>query len=162
MNPAPRPPRRITLVFRNRQRSRPVPTAALRRLARHVLTHSLQLHGCALGVHFVADPEITRLNESFLHHAGPTDVITFNHGPTPEAPDLHGEIFICVPEALRQARRFRTRWTHEIARYLIHGLLHLRGYEDCTPTDRRAMKRAEDRLLRAVRHHLDPQPPADP
>ena len=43
---------------------------------------------------------------------------------------LHGEIFICVDEAIRQARRFGTIWQSEIVRYLIHGVLHLLGFDD--------------------------------
>ena len=63
---------------------------------------------------------------------------------------LHGEIFICVGEAVAQARRFRTSWQSELIRYLIHGLLHLRGYDDQNMSARRKMKREEDRLLRRL------------
>ena len=54
-----------------------------------------------------------------------------------------------------QAARFRTTWPDELARYLIHGLLHLRGYTDTRPAARRRMKLAEDRLLRAMRRRFD-------
>jgi rRNA maturation RNase YbeY len=63
---------------------------------------------------------------------------------------LHGEIFICVDEAVAQARRFRTSWQSELIRYLIHGLLHLRGYDDHNASSRRQMKRKEDRVLRRL------------
>ncbi len=63
---------------------------------------------------------------------------------------LHAEIFVCVDEAVRQARRFHTTWQRELARYVVHGLLHLQGYEDSTATKRRRMKREEDRWLREV------------
>jgi probable rRNA maturation factor len=53
-----------------------------------------------------------------------------------------------VDEALIQARRFRTSWQSEIVRYLIHGILHLQGFDDQRPADRRKMKREESRLLR--------------
>jgi rRNA maturation RNase YbeY len=67
-------------------------------------------------------------------------------------PALFGEIFICPDEALIQARRFRTSWQSELARYLIHGVLHLRGFDDRRPADRRRMKREEDRLLSQLSH----------
>jgi len=65
-------------------------------------------------------------------------------------PTLHGEIFICIGDALAQARRFRTTWQSELVRYLVHGVLHLRGYDDRQPNRRRAMKREEDRLVREL------------
>lgn len=64
---------------------------------------------------------------------------------------IHGEMFVCVDEAVAQARRFRTSWQSEVVRYLIHGILHLLGHDDHRAEDRRRMKRAEDRLL----HQLD-------
>jgi rRNA maturation RNase YbeY len=65
-------------------------------------------------------------------------------------PWLHGEIFISLDDAFVQARRFRTTWQQELVRYLVHGILHLCGYNDATGTARRRMKREEDRLLRAL------------
>ncbi len=64
---------------------------------------------------------------------------------------LHGEIFVCLPEAMKQARRFRTTWQTELVRYLVHAILHLSGYDDRTPAKRRVMKRAEDKALRTLR-----------
>jgi len=58
------------------------------------------------------------------------------------------DIFICLDEAARQARAFRTSWPRELVRYLVHGLLHCHGYDDQTPATRRPMKRLEDRCLR--------------
>jgi probable rRNA maturation factor len=105
----------------------------------------------------VAPSEITRLNERYLRHRGPTDVITFNYAEE-EAPasgpfSFHGEIFICLEEALVQSRRYRTTWPAELVRYLVHGALHLCGYDDSKPAPRKRMKRAEDRLLREISRH---------
>lgn len=149
------------LCVRNRQRARPLRAEPLRRLLGSLLGEQLRLDSWALGVHLVEDREMTRLNEQFLRHAGTTDVITFNHAaatvPVPESeplPALYGELFVCVPEAVRQARRFRTHWTRELARYLVHGTLHLLGYDDATAAARRRMKRKEDRLLRALQPQI--------
>ena len=60
---------------------------------------------------------------------------------------LHGELFICLQEAVAQARRFSATWQSELVRYVIHGLLHLCGHDDLKPAARRVMKRAENRLL---------------
>ena len=80
-------------------------------------------------------------------------VITFDHGSTIER--VHGECFISVADAVDQAQAFRTTWTEEVVRYVIHGILHLRGYDDLEPALRRSMKREENRWVRWVgsRHH---------
>jgi probable rRNA maturation factor len=139
-----------TLLIRSRQKIRAVETPLLRRFARALLEEKLGLVRYELGLHLVASPEMALLNETFLRHSGPTDVITFDHLESPDAPLLHGEIFICLDEAVRQARAFRTTWQNELARYIIHGVLHLRGYDDLTAVKCRVMKREENRLLRQL------------
>ncbi len=103
-----------------------------------------------LSVYLVGGPEITRLNEKFLQHEGSTDVITFDYCDASQPESLAGEVFICVDEAERQARVFRTSWQGEVVRYVVHGVLHLCGYDDLEPSARRKMKRQEDRLVREL------------
>jgi probable rRNA maturation factor len=59
-----------------------------------------------------------------------------------------GEIFVSVDDAVAQAALFHTTWQQEVARYVIHGLLHLAGHTDLEVEARRRMKRQENRLLR--------------
>ena len=99
-----------------------------------------------LGVHFITARESALLNERHLNHEGPTDILTFDQGSSPDF--LRGELFICVSEAERQAGEFRTSWRQELLRYVIHGMLHLRGFDDLDPGKRRIMKREENRLVR--------------
>ena len=68
---------------------------------------------------------------------------------------LHGELFVCLEEAVVQARRFSTTWQSELVRYVIHGLLHLCGHDDLKPAARRAMKRAENRILCEVARRFE-------
>ncbi len=74
-----------------------------------------------------------------------------------EAGDLRGELFISVDDAVRQARDFGTSPGAELLRYLVHGVLHLRGYDDRVPAERRVMKRAEDRLVRRLAERFPPR-----
>jgi probable rRNA maturation factor len=148
------------LVLRNRQRVRPVDLRALRRLARAVLEDRLGLTDYALGIHLVAAPEMTSLNETFLGHDGSTDVIAFDHSAAKTAPALHGEVFICLDDAVAQAGHFRTTWQAEVIRYLVHGLLHLRGHDDLDPVSRRRMKRVENHLVAGLIRRFDLSPPA--
>lgn len=150
-----------SISIRNRQRIRRVDTGFLRRLARHLLAAHLQVNRCELCFHLVEAQEMSRINEQFLAHHGATDVITFdyadlrkggsaNAGSASARVRLHGEIFLCLAEAVAQAKTFRSRWYEELVRYLIHGVLHLCGYDDRTATARRQMKRVENRLVRLL------------
>lgn len=143
------------LSFNNRQRTRTVDIPLLRRIARHVLEMELSVENYELGIHLVDADEMASVNEEFLGHEGSTDVITFDHNeqaPSAVNPPatLHGEIFISLPDAVKQAREFKTTWQSELVRYLIHGILHLRGHDDLHRTARREMKREENRLVKRV------------
>jgi rRNA maturation RNase YbeY len=63
---------------------------------------------------------------------------------------IHGELFVCVDEAVLQARQFGTSWQAEVVRYVVHGVLHLLGHDDLRPAARRTMKREENRLVRGL------------
>ena len=137
-----------SLALRNHQRRRCVDLRLLRRIVRTLLDDLLTVEQYNLGIFLAATPEMTRLNEKFLRHAGSTDVITFDYAERNDF--FHGEIFVCVDEAVAQARRFRTGWQSELVRYVIHGVLHLRGFDDQRHGARLKMKREEDGLLREI------------
>lgn len=142
------------IYFRNRQQTRHLHLPVLRPLVRWLMQNALSQPEFELGFFFVGTAEITRLNETFLQHAGATDVITFDYGEPGETTRIAGEIFVCIDEALTQARRFRTTWQSEVIRYLVHGVLHLRGYDDQSGAHRRIMKREENRLLSQLRRRF--------
>ncbi len=75
-----------------------------------------------------------------MNIAGPTDVITFQHG----------EIFVSVETARRNAQRFHTSTIDEVKLYIVHGLLHLHGYDDKSAAGARAMERLQFRLVKAA------------
>lgn len=98
-----------------------------------------------LSIVFVDDAEMARLNETYVHHQGPTDVITFQHG----------EIVISTERAKAQAKDYRRPSHEELARYIVHGLLHLAGYDDTRPALRRLMHRRQETVLGELRKTLD-------
>jgi probable rRNA maturation factor len=147
--------RRGLLVLRNRQRKQPLHGQMLRRVVLALLEELLHQERYNLGVYFVGAGEITRINEKFLRHQGPTDVIAFDYAEPGQSGSLHGDIFVCVDEALVQAPRFRVSWQTELVRYVVHGVLHLRGYDDHETKDRHEMKGAEARLLRRLADRFD-------
>ena len=85
----------------------------------------------------VSDRKIAALHRKFMQEAGPTDVITFQHG----------EIFISAETAKRQARQFGTILERELRLYLVHGLLHLHGFDDRNAAGRRKMAAFQERIL---------------
>ena len=148
----------MNVVIINRQRKKKIDARRLK-LAAATLFAELSLTEGELGVNFVNARQMTLINETFLKHEGSTDVITFDHGDKPFskkccAPEIHGELFICVDEAIIQARRFKTHWRSEIVRYFVHGVLHLLGHDDLKAAPRRSMKREENRLVRLLEKDL--------
>jgi len=137
------------LTLSNRQRDCRLDGRQLRRLVRHHLEVQLGLMHYDLSIHLLSARRMAEANQEYLQHDGPTDVITFDYGePGQEWPQ--GELLVCPAMAREQARDYGTGWESEILRYIIHGLLHLRGFDDLTTSDRRVMKREENRLLRAL------------
>ncbi len=98
-----------------------------------------------LSVALVDDDAIADINQRFLNHAGPTDVISFDLGGGT------GEIIVSAERAVIVAKQLHRKPADEFALYLIHGLLHLAGMDDQTPAQRRAIRAAERRVLRQLR-----------
>ncbi len=88
-------------------------------------------------ISLVSDRIIAQVHRRFMNVPGATDVITF----------AHGEIVISVATAARQARENAEVVGREVARYIVHGLLHLHGHEDADPADAVAMWQAQERVL---------------
>lgn len=149
LNSQKRPDRVVPRIeISNRQRAREMDRRRLQKIAIATLTE-LNIERAELGVILVGAKEMASLNEKFLGHEGATDVITFDYqNPKSKPAELNGEIFVCVPEAERQAKLFGTDWRSEVARYIIHGILHLTGHDDLQPAARKKMKREEERLVR--------------
>lgn len=120
------------------QRRVPIPEADVRRLAARLLK------GRSLSIAFVTDAAIRKINRRFLGHDWATDVISF-----PLDSDLLGELVISAPFARAEARKRGISEREELLRYVVHGILHLRGYDDHAPADRKRMWARQERELRA-------------
>ena len=162
------PSDKMNIAVVNRQRTRKINLRLLEKITSALLT-KLEIEKAEIGICLAAVPEMTRLNETFLKHKGSTDVIAFDYRDTvlpascrqikSEFPAgcrkrVHGEIFVCVDEAVLQARKFGTNWQSEVIRYLVHGVLHLLGFDDSSAGARRKMKREENRRLREITHRF--------
>jgi probable rRNA maturation factor len=88
-------------------------------------------------VWLISDRRMSRLHRQFLGQTGPTDVLTFQHG----------EVFISVETAKRHARAFGNSLVRELQLYIVHGLLHLHGFDDRTEPGARRMEKTQAKIL---------------
>jgi probable rRNA maturation factor len=152
-----------SLFIKNQQRTHPINVRYLRWMTKDLLRDLLWIEDYDLGIYIVRAPKMAEINQTHLQHEGPTDVITFDYGdgqpktsnPKPET-QLHGELFICIDVAIAQAKEFRTTWQSELIRYVVHGVLHLHGYDDLKPELRKVMKREENRLVKKLAESFPP------
>ena len=137
------------ITVRNLQRAVPIDVADLENFAAKALRLCLQLRKSEptnltelreVAVLFVSDERMALLHRRFLNQSGPTDIITFQHG----------EIFIGAETARRHARTFVNSLAREVRLYIVHGLLHLHGFDDRTEADARKMKAAQEKILAAA------------
>ncbi len=99
-----------------------------------------------LDISFVNDSVIEGVNHKFLQHIGPTDIITFDYSD--EEKIISGEFVIGYEEAQRNAEKFLVSLREELFRLIIHGVLHLVGFDDVTPELKRKMKSVENKLVK--------------
>lgn len=100
----------------------------------------------ALNIILTDDRRLQDLHCDYLHDDTPTDVITFNLSEAGR-PGVEGEIYISVERARTQAAEFKVTPEAEIARLIIHGMLHLKGYDDHTIPAQRKMREREEHYL---------------
>lgn len=123
----------------------PLDYPALRAAARAVLEGEGVTHA-RISLAFVDNPTIHRLNKQFLDHDEPTDVLSFPYS-TANAKVLEGELVIGVEVAQASAAERGHAVEAELLLYVVHGLLHLCGYDDHTSRDRQAMRQRERHYL---------------
>ena len=131
---------------RNLQRIVPVNIVDLERFAAKAVRSCLQVRKneatnlkklAEIFILFISDRRMASLHRKFLNQSGPTDVLTFQHG----------EIFISPETARRNARAFRNSLQHELELYIVHGLLHLHGFDDRSESGVRKMEAMQKRIL---------------
>jgi probable rRNA maturation factor len=137
----------LDISVRNLQRKIAINVAEIQNFAANALRRCLQLrkrkptdldklHGVL--VWLISDRRMAQLHRKFMHRTGLTDVLTFQHG----------EIFISVETAKRHARAFGHSPARELRLYIVHGLLHLHGFDDQTRTGARKMHKMQEKILR--------------
>jgi probable rRNA maturation factor len=121
----------------------------LKEVARTVLEGE-KVKEAKISLAFVDDTTSARINMQFLQHEGPTDVITFPMSGK-GAKKLEGELVIGTEVAVREAQERGHDVHTELSLYVIHGLLHLCGFDDRTAKDSKAMRRKEREYLKLLK-----------
>ena len=129
----------------------PLARARVERLVRRVL-RAERVPQARVSVAFVSARAIAALNRRHLGHRGPTDVISFPLAPAADGEPLGGDIYIAPDVARANARRHGVPVREETARLVIHGTLHVLGYEhpEGAARERAPMWRRQERLLRTL------------
>lgn len=122
-----------------------IPEKPILKLVRHIFTDENFEQKGALSIVLVDDAYIQTLNRNYLNHDYPTDVLAFPLDDESDA--LWGEIYISVDRARQQAAAYRQPLRREIARLIIHGVLHLMGYQDHDDRQMKKMKTRQERYL---------------
>lgn len=137
------------------------PGLPVRSTLRRWVTATLQ-HDARVTIRFVDAAEGERLNRTFRGKPGATNVLTFVYdGVVHDAPrdvPLAGDIVICVPVVRREAEAAQRSLRAHCAHLVVHGALHLQGFDHQLDAQAAAMERLETKLLRRLRYR-DPYAP---
>lgn len=136
----------MQVIFTNRQTVLKPDRPMLRRLCRAAAPPAWE--GRALSVVFVDDARIAEMNRQYLGKDRSTDVLAFPLD-CPDGSDrpLVGEVVVCAERAVQEAESRGLRPEEELALYVVHGALHLAGYDDHDAGKRRAMRKREAEIL---------------
>lgn len=132
-----------------------LPDAAVRDTVRRARAYG-EREDLALSIVFVTDRALARLHGRHLGDRSTTDVITFDLSDDLEGPT--GEIYVSAERAAQVARERRVSVKRELSLYVVHGVLHLCGYDDHAKADRAAMRAAEAEVLRSLGFEDDASP----
>jgi probable rRNA maturation factor len=99
----------------------------------------------SLYINFIDSEKIREINKEYLNHNYSTDVISFNYSGSNN--ELDGEIFISLDDAVGFAEKYKVSLNSELKRLVIHGILHLIGFDDNNKSNRSKMKKMENSLL---------------
>lgn len=140
-NRASQNPYRLKIHVSNTQKAIRLSKLFVRKAVEETLDF-LGIQAEELAVYFVTQKKICALHQAFFEDPSPTDCISF------PLDDQHlGEVFVCPKVAIEYARERKKDPYDEILLYVIHGLLHLLGYDDLTSGEKREMRKMEKRCM---------------
>ena len=135
------------------EQARPVDGEPLIAIVKTILTDH-QIQSSEISIAIVDDPTMRTLNKQYLEHDYETDVLSFvlsyDQGPDEESAELHGQLIVSTDTAATMASQVGGTMQQELFLYVVHGTLHLVGYDDKSPGDAQEMRDAERQYLESV------------
>ena len=119
----------------------------------------IQRHSCTIEfieIVLVDVVEIKRINSEYLQRDYITDIISFHYHEASELsdalsrPSLEGTMYCCLPRIIEQSRELNVKLHTECLRILVHGLLHILGFEDSTMEQKKIMTMEEDAIIQQI------------
>ncbi len=120
---------------------------SVRQFAKNISKEEKKNFG-TVGFVFCDDVFIKEHNRKYLGHDYATDIITFYD--TDEEGKTEGELLISVDTVKSNSQRFKTGFENELMRVVVHGLLHLCGYDDSTPAEKKIIRKKENYYLKHI------------
>ena len=140
----------MKIIVRNSQKLLPITAKAVKKIVRSVVDNESQ--SCdEVAVHFITTKKMCEMHASYFNDGSPTDCISFPMEADNDEPyRMLGDVFVCPETALQYAAKHHVDPYLETTLYIVHGLLHLMGYDDMNSRDRKKMRAAEKRHMQTL------------
>ncbi|MFH1258790.1 MAG: rRNA maturation RNase YbeY [Elusimicrobiota bacterium] len=137
----------MEIQIHNRQEICKIDRRKIILLVKETLGKFLSCQG-EINVIIVDNRKIRELNKKYLHRSAATDVIAFSYNTRSKKEDFYGDVFISAEQAEKQAKDYRNTLKSEMHFLVIHGILHLLGWEDDTTEQRKKMLKKQEEILK--------------
>lgn len=141
----------MKVYVKNKQKDLVIPSQTVKEIVRSVLENE-KIQCDEVSIHFVSTKSISDLHLQYFQDPTPTDCITFPlDDPTDGEYTILGDVFVCPKTALEYAEKHRTDPYAETTLYIVHGLLHLIGYDDIDKSDKIKIRQAEKKHMNMIK-----------
>jgi rRNA maturation RNase YbeY len=118
-----------------------------------IMINDLSVEFTSLQINVLSDSQIIELNKKHLKHDYNTDIITFNYSENLSIID--GEIFISLEDAELNSAKYEVSVKEELIRLIVHGILHLVGFDDNLTGEKRKMKIKENYFVEKIKNEIN-------
>lgn len=128
----------------------PIPVISIKKIVKIVLKEE-NVKKAFLTIVLAQDAMIRRLNKKYLSRDLSTDVLSFDlMHPFSSKSGLVGDVVVCVDTAAAVAKKIKVTFEEELIRYIVHGILHLIGYDDSSPKEKKKMWKRQEFLVKKI------------
>ena len=139
----------MDITIKNLQTRIPIRLTRIKKVACHALQY-LRMFNAELSIVLVTSQRMKIINAHYLKHNFSTDILTFDYRSL-KANDFQVEIIICPSKAAQNAVVYKTTIEEEIDLYVVHGLLHLAGYNDHSSRDIKRIRSKEKEIIKSLK-----------